>query len=121
MRSFDQQLGRYAIPICRTGRWNQFIAPAYSNRRDSSGEALGGDSCGLDFEQLVSRWHNFTDTQARLKEWAAVIVLRIVDRRWVEPSGWIPMDDYLDRCIDDEEERIRCFLEMLEYLADDGQ
>jgi hypothetical protein len=122
VREIDLRIGSYAIPICKPGRWNQYLVPSFLSSSEAQREQLAATPLGdLDLDRLVGKWGAPPDVRSSLKSWAAKKTLEIVRERRTSQSDWIPISDYLDRCRDDTEEKVRCFHQMIEWIQSQGE
>jgi hypothetical protein len=81
---------------------------------------LQGGASEVDVEIFASSWKHVTDAIMAVDRWSREVVRRIVQERWPDPPKRIPLGKYLRRCVESEEEKMRRFREMIDFLRQGG-
>lgn len=102
VRWLNARLGRYTVP---TG-----------GHSIHGGFLLRGDATDVDVEIFVDRWNHITDAMTLVHEWGREVVRRVIAERLPDAPRRVPIESYLEACRDQEDEKMRTFRAMMEYL-----
>jgi hypothetical protein len=100
----NQRLNRYAIPIGR----HSF----------HGGLMLAGDASEIDRAAFIETWAHVERAMDRVRDWSRLVVRAVLEERWPSVPAGIPIESYLDRCDPADEEKLRRFRKMIDYLRD---
>lgn len=101
--TFNRRVNRYAIPLSRHRIWG--------------GPQLPGDATDVDVQIFHTAWEHISIAMRSVRVWAALNIARIIEGRFREWVGDVPLSLYVTECRNTQEERRLRFELMLRYLT----